>query len=101
MSQYEIVRQEFHNLQNAGNLSETRITAIEVVRNGQVVAGHALPHGLNGVCTYKRQDGTLTCEEAFLGGAVDGYARYYNSNGELVGEDYYEQGGVTQTRVFR
>jgi len=101
MSQYEDVREEFHNLQNTRALSETRIAAIEVVHNGQVMAGAALPPGLNGVCTYMRKDGTLICEEAFLGGAVDGYARYFNGKGELVGEDYYEQGGVTQTRVFK
>ena len=101
MSQYEDIREEFHRLQEKGSLLETRTDAVEIVNNGMVFAGHTLPHGLNGVCTYRRKDNTLICEEAFLGGAVDGYARYYNTSGELVGEDYYQQGGVTQTRVFK
>lgn len=101
MSQYKDVREEFHQLQSADNLTETRIKAIEIVDDGHVLHGDHLPPGLNGVCIYKRSDGSLICEEAFFGGAVDGYARYFNRIGELVGEDYYNEGGVYQTRIFK
>ena len=101
MNEYEIVREEFHQLQNTGDIIEMRINAIKVVRNGIAMAEPNLPPGLNGICIYNRKDGTLICEEAFIGGAVDGYARYFSKTGALVGEDYYEQGGVTQTRIFR
>jgi len=101
MSRYEKVRAEFHKLQQANELDKTQVTAIEVIRDGRALRCHDLPPGLNGICIYKRKNGTLICEEAFLGGAVDGYARYYDTDGSLVGEDYYEQGGVTQTRVFK
>jgi hypothetical protein len=98
MSEYETVRHEFHDLQNAERLTEVRLAARQIIQGGMVLPPDP---GFNGVCTYKREDGSLICQEAFLGGAVDGYARYFNRKGELVGEDDYEQGGVTQTRVFK
>lgn len=102
MSQYEAIRTEFHDLQRSEELTEIRINTIEVVDNGHSITGANLPGGLNGVCIYwRKNDNTRICEEAFMGGAVDGCARYFNRDGELVGEDYYDQGGVTQTRVFK
>jgi hypothetical protein len=98
MSQYETVRAEFHQVRGTGRITEERLAAVQILQDG--VAGQ-LPPGLNGVCTSRREDRSVICEEAFLGGAVDGYARYFNRRGELVGEDYYEQGGVTQTRIFK
>jgi antitoxin component YwqK of YwqJK toxin-antitoxin module len=96
MSEYNQVRQEFHDLQKRDELKEVRLNAVSIVSGGKIIN----PFGLNGVCTYFRKNGKKICEEAFLGGAVDGYARYFNLNEELVGEDYYSQGGVYQTRIF-
>jgi len=97
MDEYTIIRKEFHDLQHRNELGVIRLNAIRIISGGINI----LPPGLNGVRTYYRKDGKMICEQAFLGGAVDGYARYYNSSGELVGEDYYKDGGVYQTRIFK
>jgi hypothetical protein len=79
---------EFHRLQDTGRLTEERLPAIQIIQGGVALQGDDLPPpGLNGVCTYKREDGTLICQEAFSSGTVDGYARYFDTRGELVGED--------------
>src|SRR6056297_3414114 len=97
MDEYTNIRQEFHDLQTRNELNEIRLNAVKIISDGIAI----LPHGLNGICTYFRKNGKKICEEAFLGGAVDGYARYYNMHEELVGEDYYNDGGVYQTRIFK
>lgn len=97
MSEYKITREEFHQLQDENRLDKKRINAVTIIKNGRSI----MPPGLNGICIYHRENGSIICEQAFLGGAVDGYARYFNNQGEIVGEDYYIEGGVVETRIFK
>ena len=102
MSEYEEVRSEFFRLQNSGSLVVQQVHTVEIVGNGRRITGHPRFPGFSGVSIHRRkQDNTLICEEACRDGAADGCARYYDQSGELVGEDYYSQGGVFQTRVFK
>jgi hypothetical protein len=101
MSVYRKVRDEFFSLQGADALSEERVNVVELVSQGRSISGDRLPPGMNGVSTYRRADGSLICQEALVGGAANGCARYFDSTGQLVGEDYYLDGGVVETRIFR
>lgn len=98
MSRYEEVRIEFFQLQRENNLTSQRYNTIEIVARGQV--NEDLPHGFNGVNRYFRTDGSLICEEECRRGAAWGCTRFYDNNGDLVGQDYYENGGVIETYIF-
>jgi len=97
MSNYETVRSEFFDLQRQEKLISKRFTCRELIMNGRALKK---PAGFAGVEIYCRPDGSRICEEECFGGAAHGCARYYSSTGDLVGQDYYQNGGVTSFQVF-
>jgi antitoxin component YwqK of YwqJK toxin-antitoxin module len=98
MNEYEQIREEFFQLQQNHQLNSERFNTVELIRNGQHIL--ELPQGFNGVEKHFRLDGSLICEEEFRNGAAWGCTRYYNKQGRIVGQDYYENGGVIETHIF-
>jgi hypothetical protein len=100
MSEYQRIRDEFHRLQRAGQVEEIRVPIVEFVAAGQALSTATMPPGMCGLSIFRRANGTRICEEAVFGGAADGCARYFDERERPVGEDYYTQGGVMETRVY-
>lgn len=98
MNEYEQIREEFFQLQRNNELTSERFNITEIIIVGQRITD--LPHGFNGVERFFRPNGSIICEEECRGGANWGCTRYYNNEGRLIGQDYYENGGVVETYVF-
>ncbi|MGD0035726.1 MAG: hypothetical protein ABSC53_00355 [Bacteroidota bacterium] len=92
MNTYKEIREELFRSQNLNQLISKNYNMIAVLTRKRLI--HELPEGFNGVTRYYRIKGSLICEAEFRRGTVYGCARYYSDDGKLVGQDYYENGGV-------
>lgn len=97
ISNYQKVRDEFFNLHESGKLTTKQYATQELVLAGRKLN---LPDGFTGVTVYFRPDGSRIGDVECYAEAFHGCARYYSADGELVGQDYYQQGTVFSKHVF-